>query len=132
MLRDLSSERSIHLHGVAIVTKDKRGKLSMNVVADEGPKVAAAGALIGGLAGLAIGPLAAAILATGGAVAGASAGLTNRGAALAFAQQIADDLQEHSVAVVAEVTTEGAAAIAARLTELGAKITQEKLLGNRH
>ena len=38
----------------------------MQVMADDGPAVTATGALLFGLAGLAIGPLAAAIFATGG------------------------------------------------------------------
>jgi uncharacterized membrane protein len=91
-------------NGAATVTKGDNGKLTMQVMADDGPAAAATGALIGGLAGLAIGPFAAAILATGGAVFGASAGLTNRGAGLAFAEQVTQDLAPGLAAVVAEVT----------------------------
>ena len=129
-LRDLASEDVIQLHGAATVTKGDNGKLTMQVMADDGPAAAATGALIGGLAGLAIGPLAAAILATGGAVFGASAGLTNRGAGLAFAEQVTRDLAPGLAAVVAEVTTEDIAVLIARMEAFGGTVTRrEKVVG---
>ena len=74
VLKELASEDVIQLYGAATVTKEESGKLTMRVMADDGPAIAAAGGLLGGLAGLAIGPLAAAIFAAGGAVSGAAAG----------------------------------------------------------
>ena len=129
-LKDLAADDVIQLNGAATVQKARDGKLTMNVIADDGLAVTAAGALIGGLAGLAIGPLAAAILAAGGAVFGASAGLTNRGAGMAFAKQVAHDLTLGVTAVVAEVTTEDMAVLIARLESAGGTVTrQETLLG---
>lgn len=85
--------------------------------------------MIGGLAGLAIGPLAAAVLATGGAVFGASAGLTNRGG-MAFAEKVTQDLPTPLAAVVAEVTTDGVAVLVARLEAVGGTVTrQETVVG---
>jgi hypothetical protein len=98
----------------------------MQVMADDGPAVTATGALLGGLAGLAIGPLAAAILATGGAVFGLSAGLTNRGAGLAFAEQVAQDLSPGQAAVVAEVTTDDLGVVISRLEAIGGNVTRQE------
>ncbi|WP_300779394.1 DUF1269 domain-containing protein [Enhydrobacter sp.] len=127
-LKDLASEDVIRLHGAATVTKGDRGKLTMRVMADDGPAITAAGALLGGLAGLAIGPLAVAILAAGGAVSGAAAGITHRAAGEAFAEQVAQDLPADSAAVVAEVTTEDVAILVARLEAVGGTVTRQDTL----
>lgn len=108
-LQALASNATIRLHGAAIVSKNPDGKLSMTVLVDEGHAVTAAGALIGGLAGLAIGPLAAAILAAGGAVFG--------------------DLSRDNAAVVADVTTEDMRAIIAELEALGGTVMQQEETG---
>lgn len=128
-LQALASNATIRLHGAAIVSKNPDGKLSMTVLVDEGHAVTAAGALIGGLAGLAIGPLAAAILAAGGAVFGASAALTNRGAGKALAEKISGDLSRDNAAVVADVTTEDMRAIIAELEALGGTVMQQEETG---
>lgn len=127
-LKDLASEDVIHLHGAATVTKGDGGRLTMQVVADDGPALAATGAIIGGLAGLAMGPLASAIFATGGVVFGASAGLTSRGAGMAFAERVAQDLAPGLEAVVAEVSTENVTTLAARLEALGGTVTRREVL----
>jgi len=127
-LKDLATDRVIRLHGSATVTKGDDGKLSMQVTADEGHRVTAAGVLIGGAAGLAIGPLAAAILAAGGAVFGASAALTNRASGKVFAEQVTQDLALGSVAVVAEVSTEDLTALISRLEAAGGTVTRQDSL----
>ena len=126
-LKGLASDGIVDLHGAATVTKDDSGKLTMQVMADDGPGVTVTGALLGGLAGLAIGPLAAAILATGGAVFGASASLTSRGAGIAFAEQVAQDLPPGLAALVSEVTTEDLGLVIDRLEAVGGVVTRETL-----
>ena len=128
MLKDLASQDSIHLHGVATVTKASDGKLTMQVVADDGPAITATGAVIGGLAGLAMGPLATAIFAAGGAVFGASAGLTSRGAGKAFAEKVAQDLAPGLQAVVAEVSAGEIDGLLARLEAAGGTVTRRETL----
>ena len=123
-LKDLALDESIHLHGAATVTKNDKGKLTMQMMADDGPAVTATGALLFGLAGLAIGPLAAAIFATGGAVFGASAGLTNCGEGMALAKQVGQDLAPHQAAVVAEVTTNDLGSLIGHLEKLGGNVIQ--------
>lgn len=125
-LKGLASERVIQLHGAATVTKAEGGKLTMKVTAHDGPAVVAAGAMIGGLAGLAIGPLATAILAAGGAVFGVSAGLTNRGAGMSFARKVTQDLSPGLAAVVADVTTEDVALLVTDLEGVGGTVTRQE------
>lgn len=132
-LIDLGSDKVIRLHGSATVTKGGDGKLSMQVTADEGHAVTATGVLIGGVAGLAIGPLAAAVLAAGGAVFGASAALTNRGAAKALAEQVSQDLALGSVAVVADVTSGHMNTLISSLEAAGGTVArQEPLREEKH
>jgi hypothetical protein len=63
---------------------------------------------------MAIGPLSAAILATGGAVLGASAGLANRGAAMTLAEKVAQDLTPGQSAVIADGTINGVSSAVSR------------------
>ena len=79
VLKDLHLEGGITLHGLAVAAKDAEGKLSVRESAYEGPHGTAAGALIGGLAGLPGGPVAVAVGAAGGALIGLSADLVNGG-----------------------------------------------------
>ena len=128
VLNDLASRKVIQLDGAAMIKKGDEGKLIMQVTADDGPAIAATGALIGGLAGLAIGPLATAVLAAGGAVYGASAGLTNRGAGMAFAEQVTQDLAPGLTALVAEMSTEDPATLVSRLEAAGGTVTRQQTL----
>ena len=75
-LKKLRAERSIRLYASTVVARDASGKLSVQEVTKEGLGGTAVGALIGGLAGLPLGPLAVTIGAAGGALIGGSADLT--------------------------------------------------------
>jgi uncharacterized membrane protein len=121
-LKDLNSERSLVLYGAGIVTKNDKGNLSMHVVSDEALGVVAAGALIGGLAGLGVGLLAAAVLAAGGAVFGASAALTNQGAGKAIMEEVSRHLRSETVAVVADVNVDDMAVLESRMKALGGTV----------
>ena len=123
-LKDLAAEEAIQLHGAAMITKANSGEFTMQVAADDGLAVAMTGALLGGLTGLVIGPLAAAILAAGGAVYGAAVALTNRHARMAVTERVGQDLTPDSAAVVANVTDEDSAALVARLEAIGGTVTR--------
>ena len=75
-LRRLHSGHAVKFQASALVAKDESGKRSVEQITREGHGGIAAGALIGGIAGLPAGPAAAAIMATGGAVIGNAADLT--------------------------------------------------------
>jgi len=75
-LQKFHSERTIKMYGSAVVTKSADGKLSVREITKEGHGGTLVAALIGALAGLAVGPVAAAITATGGAIIGNAADLS--------------------------------------------------------
>lgn len=125
-LKDRNSDHSLVLHGAAIVTKDDRGHLSMDIASDEGLRVAAAGALIGGVAGLGVGLLAAAIMAAGGAVLGASAALTNLGAGKEIMKDVSRHLHTDSAALVADVDADDMTALERRMKALGGTVHHQK------
>lgn len=127
VLKDLNSERSLVLHGAGIVTKDADGKLSMHVASDDGLGVAVPAALIGGLAGLGVGLLAAGIMAAGGAVFGASAALTNRGAGKKVMNDVSRHLHRASAALVADIDTDDKAGLESRMEEIGGSVRHHKL-----
>ena len=125
-LTDLRSDRRIVLHGAGLVTKDDNGNLSMQVLSDEGLTLVAAGALLGGLAGLGVGLLAAAIMAVGGAVSGVGAALTHRGAGERIMEDVARQLQAGSAALVADVEADDVAALEQLMDTLGGTIRHQR------
>ncbi|MBS3649337.1 DUF1269 domain-containing protein [Pseudaminobacter sp. 19-2017] len=121
-LKDLNSDSSLVLHGAAIVTKNAKGKLSMHVASDDALGTVAAGTLVGGLAGLGVGLLAAAILAAGGAVFGASAALTNRSADRKIMEDVSRHLRTDASALVADVDADDMAGLESRMNALGGTV----------
>jgi uncharacterized membrane protein len=126
VLKSLSSDRSLVLHGAAVVTKDAEGKLSMHVASNDALGIVATGTLIGGLAGLGVGLLAAAVMAAGGAVFGASATLTNRGANKKLVEDVSRHLRTASAALVADVDVDDIALLGSRMKEFGGIVRRPK------
>ncbi len=118
-LKKLRAERSIRLYASTVVARDASGKLSVKEVTKEGLGGTAVGALIGGLAGLPLGPLAVTIGAAGGALIGGSADLTNEGADTEFAEKISREWAPGKAAVVAEVHNDGVVAFEALMKSIG-------------
>jgi len=81
--------------------------------------------LIGGLAGLPAGPLAAAIGAAGGAIIGGSADLINQRADTEFIDRISRELAVGKTAVVAEVGEDGVIPFEALMTEIGGTVVRQ-------
>jgi uncharacterized membrane protein len=97
------SERGVKLGASTAVVRDSEGKLSVQEITKEGRGGTAAGAFIGALAGLPAGPLAAAIMATGGALIGNAADLSVQSDFAEFADGIAGKINPGSAVIVAEV-----------------------------
>ncbi|MDW6024885.1 hypothetical protein SAZ10_24320 [Mesorhizobium sp. BAC0120] len=125
-LKDLNADRSLVLYGAGLVSKGEKGRLSMRVVSEEELGVVAAGALIGGLAGLGVGLLAAAVMAAGGAVFGASAALTDRGTGKAILGEVSRHLRRETVALVADVNVDDRAVFESRMKALGGTVHNRK------
>ena len=124
-LEDLRAEDSIKLYASAVVARDSNGKLSVREVTKEGFGGTAVGALIGGLAGLPLGPLAATIGAAGGATIGISADLLNQGDQAEFAEKISRELAPGKSAVVAEIDDDGTVAFEALMESIGGTVVRK-------
>jgi uncharacterized membrane protein len=124
-LKDLHAKRSIKLYASVVVTRDMSGKLSVQEVTKEGHGGTAAGALIGGLAGLPLGPLAVTIGAAGGALIGDSADLLNQGDEAEFAEKISRELAPGKAAIVAEVDDDGVIAFEELMESIGGIVVRK-------
>jgi uncharacterized membrane protein len=126
VLKDLHVEGSIALSGMAVMVKDATGTPSVKNLVDEGPLGMAAGALIGGLAGLPGGPVGVVIGATGGALVGRAADLINLGDLMKFFDKVSRGLPPGNTAVVAEVTEHsGTSLYYTRMQAVGGTIVRE-------
>jgi uncharacterized membrane protein len=121
-LKRLHSERTIKMRGSAVVTKSAEGKLSVQEITKEGHGGTFGAALIGALAGLAVGPVAAAITATGGAVIGNAADLSAEDDFNEFANNVADNVVRGGAATVADVAEDGVTTIKTVMQGLGGTV----------
>ena len=123
-LKKLHSEGSNKGYASAVVAKDPSGELSVGHVTKEGYGGTAAGALICGLAGLPLGPLAVTIGAASGAILGASADLLHHRDEAAFAEKILQELAPGKAAVVAEIAEEELTAFEAQMARIGGTVAR--------
>lgn len=106
-LRTLYAQSTTELYGSAIIARNTDGELSAQKICGEGLRDSVVGALLGGLAGLAVGPLAAAVGAASGAVAGLSAAVVNQRTEETFADRVSRELAPGKAVIVAEVSDDG-------------------------
>jgi len=124
-LKKLHREGKIKLYAASVVARDSSGKLSVQEITKEGLGGTAVGALIGGLAGLPLGPLAMTIGAAGGATIGISADLLNEGDEAKFAAKVSQKLAPGKAIVVAEVDNDGFTAFRAVMEAIGGTVTRK-------
>ena len=126
ILKDLHAEGRIALHGLAVVARGADGKLSVGESTYEGPHGAAVAALIGGLAALPGGPVAATLFAVGGALFGLSADLINHSAGKELVNKVLNDLSSSTKsAVIAEVSEGEGVALDARMETIGGTVLRD-------
>jgi uncharacterized membrane protein len=121
-LKKIHSERTLKMLGSAVVTKSADGKLSVQEITKEGHGGTLIAALIGALAGLAVGPAAGAIMAVGGAVIGNAADLSTEDDFNEFANNIADGLVPGGAAVIADIAKDGESVFVAAMQRLGGTV----------
>ncbi len=121
-LEDLHAKGSIKLYAAAVIARDADGKLSLQEVAKEGLGGTAVGALIGGLSGLPLGPLAVTIGAASGALIGNLADRINQGVDAEFAERISRELVPGKVVIAAEVDEDGLPSFAALMRSIGGTV----------
>ena len=125
VLKKLQAERSIKLYASSVVAKDASEKLSVQEITKEELGGTAAGALIGGLAGLPLGPLAVTIGAAGGATIGISADLLKQGDENSMVEKISRELAPGKAAIVAEVDEDGVIAFEALMETIGGAVARK-------
>jgi uncharacterized membrane protein len=111
-LRELHTEGSLTVYGVAVVAKDKDGKVSLKEAADAGPLGAAVGALVGGLIGVLGGPVGALVGAASGALIGS----------YEFVKKVSAGLAPGKTAVIAEVAERWDTPLDSRMAALGGTV----------
>jgi uncharacterized membrane protein len=102
-LKELHAEGSLSVYGMAVISKDAQGNLSVKEAADAGPLGTAVGALVGGLVGVIGGPAGVLAGAAGGTVIGSFADLYGYGVGADFISKVSTELRPGKTAVVAEI-----------------------------
>jgi uncharacterized membrane protein len=117
-LKDLHTEGSLTLYGMAVVAKDAQGKLTVKDAVDAGPLGTAVGALVGGLVGLIGGPVGLAAGMAGGSIMGSLVDILNIGIAEDFVMQVSKELGSGRTAIVAEIDETWTSPLDARMESL--------------
>ena len=124
-VKDLSAEGSLTLYGMAVVSKDAHGGLSVNQAAGEGPLGTGVGALLGGLVGLIGGPAGAAVGFASGTLIGSWSDLFNLGVGRDFLDKVSRELTPGKSAVVAEVEEDWVTPLDTRVEAIGGTVLRQ-------
>jgi uncharacterized membrane protein len=119
VIRDLHDEGNLFVYGMAVVAKEPDGKLSVKDVPDESLRGTTTGAFIGGVLGLAAGPLGVVLGAASGAFLGSWADLLDQGVSEDFINEVSQSLTPGKTAVVADIEEFWTAPLDARMETLG-------------
>jgi uncharacterized membrane protein len=106
LMTRLTPKDDMNLYRLAVVARNSDGKVCIKDLTEKELGTVGAGALIGGLAGLAGGPVGAAIGAGAGALFGWSAELVNEEAVTEFANKHLQGLAPGRRAIMAEIDEE--------------------------
>jgi uncharacterized membrane protein len=101
-LKELHAEGELSLYGLAVITKDASGKLSVKEAPDELAGTAI-GSLVGALVGVLGGPAGVLVGMTAGMLLGSISDLLNIGVGADFVDKVSAQLAPGKAAVIAEV-----------------------------
>jgi uncharacterized membrane protein len=124
-LRQLHSEGTLTLYGMAVLFREASGNLTIKQAVDEGPLGFAVGTLMGGLIGLIGGPAGAAIGMATGALAGGLGDIIDIGVRSDFIDAVSTKLNPGKAAVVAEIAEDWTAPLDMRMGPLGGEVVRE-------
>lgn len=102
-LKDLHTEGSLTVYGMAVISKDSEGRFAIKDAADRGPLGTVVGTLTGSLIGLLAGPTGLVAGSIGGTLIGSMVDVFNYGVSADFVAKVSDELTPGRCAVVAEV-----------------------------
>jgi uncharacterized membrane protein len=103
-IKALQAERRIKIYWARIVARGPRGELTVREITRRAHGSASAGALIGGLAGFALDPLAMIIGAAGGALIGHAANVLHEGEAVKLLRRTSDKLAPGKAVALVEIS----------------------------
>jgi uncharacterized membrane protein len=121
-LKELDSEGSLTLYGMAVLAKDAKGAVAIRQAVDIGPLGTALGAVVGGLIGVIGGPVGALAGAAGGAWMGAIGDLFNYGVGADFVSTVSDELAPGNAAIIAEIGEDWTTPLDTRMEALGGTV----------
>jgi uncharacterized membrane protein len=124
-LKELQEEGKLTIHGMAIITKQTDGKVSMKDQADKAPLGTAVGAVVGSLIGLLGGPVGLAAGAAAGAFLGYSVDASNYGLGMEFVDEVSRNLTPGKSALVAEVDEYWTVPVDLRMEALGGIVVRQ-------
>ena len=124
-LKSLRADGAVNVQFATVLARDLQGALSIQDLTTEGPGASAAGALVGGLAGLPLGPAATVIGAASGALIGVSAELIDRQDRNQLVDETSRDLAPGTRAIIAEIDDSGLSAFEAAMERIGGTIIRK-------
>ncbi len=125
VIRDLHDEGSLFIYGMTIVTRGPDGKLATRDTPDESLRGTAMGAFIGGMLGLAAGPIGFVYGAATGAVLGSWADLLDHGVSGEFIDEVSQSLTPGKTAVVADIEEFWTAPLDTRMEPVGGVVLRQ-------
>jgi uncharacterized membrane protein len=123
-LKELHAAGDLTLYGLAVITKDAGGKLSVKEGPDELAGTAVGG-LVGALVGLLGGPAGVVVGLTTGVLLGSISDLFNIGVGTDFLDKVSRELAPGKAAVIAEVDEDWVTPLNTRMEGIGATIVRE-------
>ena len=123
-LRELHAAGDLTLYGLAVITKDSGGKLSVKEGPDELAGTAT-GTLVGALVGVLGGPAGVIVGMTTGMLLGSISDLLNIGVGTDFLDKVSSELAPGKTAVIAEVDEEWVTPLNTRMEGIGGTVARE-------
>ena len=121
-LKELDSEGSLTLYGMAVIAKDRKGNIATKQASDIGPLGTAVGAVVGGLIGVIGGPVGSVAGAASGAFVGSFTDLFNYGVGEDFVSKVSAELAPGKAALVAEIGEDWTTPLDTRMDTLGGTV----------
>ena len=123
-LNELHAQGDLTLYGMAVITKDAGGKLSVK----EGPDAlagTAVGSLVGALVGVLGGPAGVIVGLTAGMLLGGISDLLNVGVGMDFLDKVSRELAPGKAAVIAEIDEDWVTPLNTRMEAIGGSVVRE-------
>jgi uncharacterized membrane protein len=123
-LKELHAAGDLTLYGLAVITKDAAGRLSVKEAPDNLPGTAV-GALTGALVGILGGPAGVIVGMTAGMLLGSVSDLLNIGVGTEFVDKVSGELAPGKAAVIAEIDEDWVTPLNTRMEAIGGSVVRE-------